>query len=372
MGQVVMPNKMKILYDHQMFSYQKFGGITKYFVELMKNMGPEHQIKLGLLFSENHYLKENQRLFKKANLLPPREFKGKATLKKHVANINGLYSRYCISNNDFDLFHPTFYDDYFLGKLKKPLVVTVHDLIEFRYKDTFFKDSINRPPMEKVIMKADRIISISENTKRDLLETFDLNPDKIDVIYHGYNNNDRVKSPNQFGKYILYVGDRGSYKNFILFIESVAALLKKERDIKVVCVGRPFIPEEMELLVRLGISDQLLALHVDEDMLNNLYANALTFVYPSLYEGFGMPILEAFSNDCPLCLSNTSCFPEIAGKAASYFDPEDAGSILTAIEKVLFDEGYAQQLRTAGKQRLKEFSWEKTAAKTLKSYEKTI
>lgn len=367
-----MPYKMKILYDHQMFSYQRFGGITKYFVELMKNMGPDHDVKLGLLFSENHYLKENQQIFKTGNLLPPSEFRGKATLKKHLARVNNLYSQYCIANNNFDLFHPTFYDDYYLGRLKKPFVVTVHDLIEFRYKDTFFRDSINRPPMEKVIRRADRIIAISENTKKDLLDTFDLNPDKIDVIYHGYNKNTRVKTPNQFGKYILYVGDRGSYKNFILFIKAVEGLLKKEGDLKVVCVGRSFIPEEMELFVRLGIVDQLEALHVDEEILNNLYANALTFVYPSLYEGFGMPILEAFSNDCPLCLSNTSCFPEIAGEAASYFDPTDTGSILEAIEKVIYNEGYAQQLRVAGKKRLERFSWKKSAEMTLKSYEKTI
>lgn len=356
-----------------MFSYQKFGGITKYFMELMKNIGPQnHQVKLGLLFSENHYLQENRILFKKGNLLPGKEFRGKATMKKHLANINQLYSRYCISNGDFDLFHPTFYNDYYLGKLKKPFVLTVHDLIEFRYKDTFFKDSINRLPMEKVIKKADRIISISENTKKDLLETFNLNPDKIDVIHHGYNRNSRTKGPNKFGKYILYVGDRGSYKNFTLFIQAVAGLLRKEKDVKVVCVGRSFHQEEMDLFVQLKVEAQLVAMNVDEDTLNNLYAHALTFVYPSLYEGFGMPILEAYSNNCPICISNTSCFPEVAGVAASYFEPTDPGSILDAIEKVIYDGEFARRLRAAGKDRLASFSWEKTAEMTLASYEKTL
>ncbi len=364
---------MKILYDHQMFSYQKFGGITKYFVELIKNITPENQVNLALLFSDNHYLNENRNLFKIANLLPQREFRGRATMKKHLANVNNMYSQYCISANNFDLFHPTFYNDYYLGKIKKPYIITVHDLIEFKYKDTFFKDSINRPPMEKVIKNANRIISISENTKKDLLNTFDINPDKIDVIYHGYNKkNSRAKSTNYFGKYILYVGDRGSYKNFILFIEAVSGLLQKEKDIKVVCVGKPFNSEELDLLLRLKVADQLFALNVDEEKLNDLYAQALVFVYPSLYEGFGMPILEAFSNDCPLCVSNTSCFPEIAGNAASYFDPTDAGSILKAIERVIFNEEYAQQLRRAGKKRLTDFSWKKTAEMTLKSYEKTL
>lgn len=364
---------MKILYDHQMFSYQKFGGITKYFVELIKNISPENQVNLALLFSDNHYLNENRNLFKIANLLPQREFRGRATMKKHLANVNNMYSQYRIYSNNFDVFHPTFYNDYYLSKIKRPYIITVHDLIEFKYKDTYFKESINRPPMEKVIKNANRIISISENTKKDLLKTFDINPDKIDVIYHGYNKEySKVKNANHFGKYILYVGDRGSYKNFTLFIESVAGLLKIEKDIKVVCVGRPFIPEEMDLLLRLKIKDQLFALNVDEDKLNDLYAHALVFVYPSLYEGFGMPILEAFSNDCPLCVSNTSCFPEIAGNAASYFDPTDPGSILNSIERVIYDEDYAQKLRILGKNRLTDFSWKKTAEMTLKSYEKTL
>lgn len=363
---------MYILYDHQMFSYQKFGGITKYFVELIKNISPENNCHLSVLFSENNYLKENRELFKNLDLLPEKDFKGKATAKEMLASLNKAYSSFRVSSNKFDLFHPTFYDDYFLKNLKKPYVVTVHDLIEFKYKDSFFRDSLNRPLMEKVIKNANRIISISDNTKADLLDTFDLDPDTIDVIYHGFNDTTKTKKTNHFGKYILFVGDRGSYKNFITLTEAVSGLLKKERDVKMVCVGKPFLPEEVDLFNRLGIEEQLIALNVSEEMLNELYSHALVFVYPSLYEGFGMPILEAFSNNCPACLSRASCFPEIAGEAAEYFDPADKDAMAQSIEKVIFDEDYANSLRKAGKERLKLFSWKKTAEETLETYRKAL
>jgi glycosyltransferase involved in cell wall biosynthesis len=363
---------MKILYDHQMFAYQKFGGITKYFVELIKNMPVENRCYLSVIFSENQYLKENKHLFNSVNVLPPNDFKGKATAKELLASINKAYSTYRLSSGNYDIFHPTFYDDYFLSKLKTPYVVTVHDLIEFKYKDSFFKDSTNRPLMERVIKNASRIISISETTKTDLLDTFMLDPDKIDVIYHGYNDDPKPEKTNSFGRYLLYVGDRGGYKNFKFFIEAVSSLLKRDKEIKVVCVGKPFVAEEVELFQLLGVEQQLCSLNVSEATLNGLYSHALVFVYPSLYEGFGMPILEAFSNNCPVCLSDTSCFLEVAGRAAAYFDPLDQDSILQSIEKVIYNPEISERLIAAGKERLKAFSWQTTAQMTLETYQKAL
>ena len=130
---------MKILYDHQMFSIQKYGGITRYFCELIKNLPSEHQFNLSLIFSDNHYIQENREIFKKMNFLPDKNFKGKHFIKEKLYFINQIYSRYCISSNNFDLFHPTYYDNYFLKSLKRPYILTVHDLILIKFKDNFFK-----------------------------------------------------------------------------------------------------------------------------------------------------------------------------------------------------------------------------------------
>jgi len=363
---------MKILYDHQMFSYQKYGGITKYFVELIKNISADHECHLSILFSENQYLKENRDLFNTVDLLPDINFKGKATLHKWICRVNQAYSSRRIASNNFDLLHPTFYHDYFHPKLKRPYIITVHDLIEFKFKHLFTGNNSNRDHIEKAVMNANRLIAISNNTKQDLLEIFDLDPDKIDVIHHGYNNSPSPVSENKFGDYLLFVGDRRGYKNFTLFIKAIAPLLKREGDLKVVCVGAPFSREEQSLFHQLKISKQLLAKRVDENTLNNLYAHAKAFVYPSLYEGFGLPVLEAFSNGCPACLSDSSCFPEIAADAAQYFDPTERNSILDSVEKVVYDVEWAAQLKIAGKKQLTHYSWEKTAEETLAAYQKTV
>lgn len=226
--------------------------------------------------------------------------------------------------------------------------------------------------MERIIKNATRIIAISENTQKDIMDYFDVNQNKIDVIYHGFNKSIGKNGINSFGKYLLFVGRRGGYKNFRIFARAASNLLLKETDLKLVCVGEPFNKDEVENLRSLHILEKTIAVSVDEKQLNNLFSNAVAFVYPSLYEGFGMPILEAFSNNCPVCLSHKSSLPEIAGDAAVYFDPNNEGSIEEAIKKIIYNTDFSQKLITKGVNRLKSFSWEKTVEQTIDSYKKAV
>ncbi len=364
---------MKILYDHQMFSLQKYGGITKYFCELLKNSPGKFKFNLSLLFSFNQYLKEDQYFFKKKIFpFPNTNFKGKGFLERRVYSFNKRYSRHSISLNNFDLFHPTFYDNYFFDNLKKPYVITVHDLIAFKMQDCSYRADMYQPLMKKIIKNAERIISISHNTRKDIIETFNIHPEKIDVIYHGYNKPKIKPGKSIYGSYMLFVGSRDGYKNFSIVVNAISTLLQSRSDIMLICVGESFAEYEIAHFNKLRILDQVIALRVDENSLNNLYAHALLLVYPSLYEGFGMTILEAFANDCPVCLSDASCFPEIAGKAGVYFDPYDQESILAAIIKVIYNNSYRVQMINSGKERLADFSWSKTANQTVLSYEKAL
>ena len=362
---------MRILYDHQMFLLQKYGGISKYYCELIKNLPQGIEYQLSVLLSNNSYLHEDAEIFKKRNIfIPNRQFKGKRFIKRSLNSINQFYSNLNLSANNFDLFHPTFYNPYFLSRLTKPYVITVHDLIAFN--DTSYAHDPIRTEMEKVIQNATRIISISKNTKKDLVEILNIDPEKIDVVYHGYNQSIITGKRNIYGQYILFVGRREGYKNFKTFAKAISRLLIKERSLQLICVGEPFDREDILLLKGLKIFRQTMALNVSEAGLSNLYSNALVFVYPSLYEGFGMPILEAFANDCPLCLSNSSSFPEIAADAACYFDPHDKESIVTAIETVIYDQQFSNNLIEAGRKRLQNFSWIKTAKETVNCYEKAL
>ncbi len=353
-----------------MFLKQKYGGITKYFCELMKNLPIEHSYDLSVLFSGNQHLKDYN--FKRINFsLPARDFRGKGRLKTSFYNINKHYSEYKISSNKFDIFHPTYYDPYFLKNLKKPYVITVHDLIEFRFKEQYKNDSLI-PDMEKIIKKANRIISISENTKKDLIETLHISPDKIDVIYHGFNPPKKRPANNNLGRYILFVGVRTGYKNFSNLAKAFSELRRQDEDLKLVCVGQAFLKDEIVELKSLQIFDRTFVFGVNEDQLNELYANALVFVYPSKYEGFGMPVLEAFANNCPVCLSNTSSLPEVAGNAAEFFDPTSKDSILEAVKKVIYNKAHSEKLIEEGKIQLKKFSWKNCAINTAETYQRAL
>ena len=363
---------MRILYDHQIFSLQKYGGISKYFSELFRNLTEEHEYKISILHSDNHYLANNDIRVGKTNLIPNKEFKGKFTLKQINYLINQNYSKRFLAKNTFDLFHPTFYNPYFLKTLKKPYVLTVHDLIAFKFEYLSDHFSSVRPQMKEAIEKANRIIAVSENTKKDIIEQFNINPERIDVIYHGYTKPVSSNTVNSYGRYILFVGLREGYKNFDTFIKAINVLLNRERDLRIICVGKPFSKSEILMFIKLNIIDQMIAVNVDENKLNLLYSHALAFVYPSLYEGFGMPILEAFINNCPVCLSNSSCFPEIAGNAGVYFDPNNEESIRKAIEKVLYNKEFALEKINEGKKRLADFSWEKAAYETVLTYQRVL
>jgi glycosyltransferase involved in cell wall biosynthesis len=189
-------------------------------------------------------------------------------------------------------------------------------------------------------------------------------------VYHANSinpdNQTSIKAPD---KYMLFVGGRNHYKNFTFFISSIRRLLIDNRDLKLLCVGGGnFSKDEIELIDNLGLKESVLHTKADDRQLTFLYKNAICFVYPSRYEGFGIPILEAFACDCPITISNASCFPEIAADAAIYFDPYDEKSIIDTIEKVYKDDVLRDMLVSLGRERLKKFSWQQSANKTYNIY----
>lgn len=355
-----------------MFLIQKYGGITKYFCELIQHLGENAQFELSLLFSENQHLKDNYNFFKKKYV--PLTYKSSRLTgyaKEYIYKLNEYHSEQVLKKNDYNLFHPTFYDNYFFKHLKKPFIITVHDLIEFKYKDQYKKYS-RVDDMSNIIKKADRIIAISNNTKRDIIDILNIRPEKVDVIYHGYKRPNSIALPNQYGRYILFVGARTGYKNFANLAKAFSQIKEKDKDLKLICTGQPFLKDELKFLKDIGILSNVLHLSVNEQHLNTLYSHALCFVYPSKYEGFGMPVLEAFANNCPVCLSNSSSLPEVAADAAIYFDPENIESITTAIKKAIYDEQFMSAMIEKGKKRLDYFSWQKCADQTFLSYKKLI
>jgi len=363
---------MKVLYDHQIFSTQNYGGVSRYFFELMNylNKYKEVDFELALSYSNNYYLKN-------APFSNHKTFSEKKKRWGLLDLLNKRNSKGALKKKDFDVFHPTYYDLYFLKYLsKKPFILTIYDMIHELYPQLFSDDTSKWKRL--LAQKAAKIISISENTKRDIMKFYNIDESKIKVIYLGSSlkKNDNlidpdIKLPENF---ILFIGSRIRYKNFDLFIRAITPLLKSSEDLYVVCVGSGRFSEvESYLFNKLNIEGRVLQYLINDDTLPYLYQKALAFVFPSLYEGFGIPVLEAFSCGCPVVLSNASSFPEVAGEAGIYFDPNDESSIREAVSKVVYGgEKVRKDLQFKGLEQLKKFSWEKTAKETIAVYKKLL
>lgn len=375
---------MKILYDYQTLLRQKYGGISRYFYELAINverLDPDVNIDIVAILSQNYYF---------SNYKSMKSYNTNNTIIKYIARlINKITIRFKISINNiigkpYDIIHPTYYSDYFMGlnHKKNKLVLTVHDMTH----EKFLKDSKDlgcqriMKMKRRMILKADFIIAISENTKKDLLEFYpQLKEEKIKVIYHGYNridSNEVIEGSNKklfLEKYVLFVGTRITYKNFINFLRSASLLCKEDKELKILCVGGgKFNDSEIQKINELELTDRIYQKYLNDKELELAYRNAQCFVFPSLYEGFGIPILEAFSNKCPVVLSNASCFPEIAMDAALYFDGNDVDNMASTISKVIYDNKLKEVLINKGIKRLKDFSWEETAKDTIEVYNKVL
>ncbi len=372
---------MKILYDHQIFTAQKYGGISRYFCMLMSQFdGKEMQYGLPAMYTSNYYL--NDLMIRTPNKLKIKTVNSKRIGKifqRYINYYNGKESLRSICRGDFDVFHPTYYNPYFLPQLgDKPLVVTVYDMIHEIFPEYFSLEDQITTWKQQLLGRATRIIAISERTKKDILKFYDVDQNKIEVIYLG-NSLQRTGPAKSYTrkqmpeKYLLFVGDRSLYKNFYLFAVSIAPLMKFDRELRLVCVGgRPFLDQENIFFRRNGLGGKVVYCETNDAALADLYSNALAFVYPSLYEGFGIPILEAFSCDCPTILSNNSSLPEVGGNAAVYFDPKDPVSIRDAIRKVIYDKDYQEKMIDRGRERLALFSWEKCANETISVYSSVL
>lgn len=384
---------MKILYDFQAFYIQKYGGISRSFAELISHFPPEVVYSLALKESDNIYIKEYgfdtgiEKLSKTVdNFILPMMFKGKGRLfdlcnkllpcYPSSLNINRNYSIEAIKKQDYDIFHPTFFDDYFLKYIKKkPFVLTIHDMITEVYPQYFKANDFQIRNKLKLAKQADAIVAVSQYTKDKIVDIFGISGDKISVIHHGYNNRInfdliRKERPIIQSKYFLYMGLRASYKNFGLFILEMANILKEHAEYKLVCTGLPFTLEEKEIIDSLNITNQVVHYFASSHELNNLLVNAEAFIYPSLDEGFGMPILEAFAAGCPVLLNNKSCFPEVAGNAALYFNlDKNSSNFYECISSFMsYSSKQISSLRQLGYERLSLFSWEKAANQLVTLY----
>lgn len=359
---------LRVLYDDQIFSYQAYGGISKFYIELFRRYYSDIDICpiLALGDTDNPVI-GRMPVFQQGSCRwgPLRrkavQMYDQHLHKNHGRELNRRASVKLLRGSDFDVFHPTYYDPYFLQHLGgKPYVLTVHDMI---YEIFFPEEKKSIDWKRQAVEAADSIVTVSETTRRDVLRFYDLDPSQVEVIHLGAPSiltGEPIVSPH--ARYVLYIGNRTAYKNYSAFVEGLAPLLKRDPSLNVVCGGGPpFNQGELRDIEKLGIGRQVRHVMVTEESLPELYRNALAFVFPSLYEGFGLPALEAMANLCPAILSDRASLPEVGGSAALYFDPEDSDGMRSVVESVIYDQDCRADMVRRGRARAAEFPWDRTA-----------
>lgn len=386
---------MKVLYDYQAFDMQSHGGVSRCFAELYAHRPSSVQAEIGVIETDNVYLQQlgfpakgyTYRHFMGGSQFPLKRMFFKACVNIREGHpsrwdkwprLNQMASERLLKSGDFDVFHPTFFDGYFLPLLAgKPFVLTIHDMIPELFPQYYPHDDEQKLLKRKLVPLATHIVAVSEQTRRDVIRLLDVPEDRITVIYHGADDAPYTPSPNshQNYEYVLFVGDRHMYKNFIPFCRDCMPILRRHPDMKVVCTGKPFTEDELAYFDSLGMREHFVHVFMKttQDMLD-LYHHAVAFVYPSAYEGFGIPILEAYKADCPVMLNHASCFPEIAGDAAVYFTMrDDASDFEEQFETLYHLDGNGRQALIAKQQkRLQQFSWNVSARQLATVYEKLL
>ncbi len=361
---------MKIVFDYQIFFWQRYGGISTYFSNLAKNLiALNNEVKIIAPFYTNELINDNSFL----DIVIGRQIKNiPINTNKFFRILNNILFEYYLKKINPKIVHLTYYDKIFnLNKKKK--ILTVYDLIYEKFMLNSYRT--NNFPKKRALDEADHIICISESTRNDLLDIYKIDKKKTSVIYlascFSYNqDSDLTNNPHS----ILYVGDRSRYKNFYNFIKSISNSKLLKNKVNVNCFGsNPFSKQELILFANEGFKNGIFK-HItgNNNVLRRLYLSSTVLVYPSLYEGFGLPILEAMSLGCPVICSNTSSMKEIGADAVRFFDPSKINDMTVAVEQIINSEKDRKFLIKKGFERNRNFSWIKCAKETLAIYNNVI
>lgn len=363
----MLHRKVSVLFDHRIFLMQPVGGVSRYFTELIRALyatGSVEPVVFAGFHSSNLLASVRDLGVRVTGLrLPFYAYPHRA-----FSLINNLALKRFAASVHPDIYHATYYHpvDTTLGR---PLVMTVHDMIAELFP---LPAAVADPtPARKLVSAeaASRIISVSRNTEKDLLNLYPQLAGKTTVVHHGssFPGVARPMTP-LASPYLLYVGQRGGYKNAAILYEVMRNPLC--RDLHLVFVGGR-TPTPSELAHGLGNRITFIPRCSDDD-LATWYRHAIALVYPSRYEGFGMPPLEAMQSGCPVLASNASSLPEVVGDAGLLLDPGQPDDWASAIGQMVADPALRDRLSAAGQKRAREFTWTRCAGQVAAIYQELL
>lgn len=367
---------MRVLYDGVIYRIQKHGGVVRYFNGLIHNL-PASITPILLAPNQPAVAPRHPNLSLFIESCQTLFWPIKPLRKSIIAR--RFYNR--VASESPDVIHPTYYYSslrHLNQKVTVPTVLTVYDMIHERFPEEMDPNGKQIRLKKQAVDRADAIICISESTKLDLQHFYSIPDERIRVIYPGRefesgkrSNVDEAAKDVSEKPYLLYVGERNFYKNFERSLEAFAKVASVHSEIDFLCVGgRPFSRSENQLMAELRVADKVQRKESLSDLeMQAVYKGATALVYPSLYEGFGIPIVEAMASGTVVLTSNCASMPEVAGDAAILFDPysvdEIADSMLSAVEETEKRNGLIEQ----GRKRAQQFSFSHSATETVEVYQ---
>lgn len=368
---------LRIVFDDEVFTAQYTGGVSRAFAELADGLLgiPGILPKMPFPLTANYHL-GGSRVFCGRALGPRWRVRGTRRLLR-LANRRAVAA--ALARGEADIVQATWYDTSLPDRAGSvPVVAVVHDMLPELLPPEAF--AAERPHDDKIAFlgKARCVIAVSDTTARDLCRLTRRSRESVRVVHHGVSPQMRWTGeharPRRLPEpYLLLVGQRGGYKNFLGVAASVARLLRRNRSLHLLCVGGgAFTSAEEEPFVQAGVAERIHQIGADDALLAACYAYAEVFLFPSLYEGFGLPLLEALLNRCPVISSNRGALPEIADDAAVYFDPDQPDALIELFERVSFDRRYREALISQGSRRVADFSWRRAAANYAAIYRELV
>ncbi|WP_207435218.1 glycosyltransferase family 4 protein [Sabulibacter ruber] len=350
---------MKILVDPEIFFYGRCG-MVRYYSRLCEELEKKgHTIDLPLIRSNSDFISGNWQGLTAFSGLPL----GRKVLNKvDVLSKRWYFRKVREGQYDVVLITSPVFEDEFLKQLPsgKPYVMVVHDTMRcvLGPDGLFDPAGSNADRLAYLVRRAAKAICISVATQQDTLQLTHVPESQTAVIHTGNLLNVSVEAKPSLklpARYLTFVGDRTGRKNFRFFILSIAEWMRGQKDLFLVCTGKSNV-WEADLLQSLGLQDRVLFVDAPDAVLVHLYKNALALVYPSLYEGFGLPALEAMAVGCPVITSTCGALEEVGGEAVQYVNPADKDSILNGVKAVVENEQVRAQMRERGLKQASRFT----------------
>ena len=349
----------RVLFSHDIFGFQRYGGVSRYVVHLHSSLvaaGVDSRVFGGL--HVNQYLDGVAGVAGRRITPPPPRPVRRAVWLLNVASERRFVGRWKPA-----AYHVSYYSRR-RPRLRTPVVVTVYDMIHELFPEQFPAQDHTSEHKRWWVDAASLVFVPSERTKLDLVRLWPACAPKVVVLRPGImprsasRHPSGATEPDGYGDYLLFVGDRRPpYKNFFRLAQAMARA-EHGRYCRLVCFGGGELSgDERRHLGELGLLERTHTVSGSDAELDVLYRHAAALVYPSLYEGFGFPLIEAMTAGCPVVCSEAGPLPEVVGAAALTFDPTDVDSIAAAVDRILADPGLAATLRDAGTARAEAFDW---------------